>query len=125
MAVVLAAAYLHDIGIKQAEERYQSTDSHYQEELGPPIAKGLLEKIGAPAQLIEEVCDIVGHHHHPRQNETANFKALYDADLLVNLEEMIRETPINKEVLEKRISASFLTPTGTNVARDVLLREKL
>ncbi len=38
--------------------------------------------------MIKEVCDIIGHHHHPREEETINFKCLYDADLITNLEEI-------------------------------------
>jgi hypothetical protein len=34
-AVALSAAYLHDIGIKKAEEKHQSTESQYQEQEGP------------------------------------------------------------------------------------------
>ena len=78
-AVILSAAYLHDIGIQEAERKYQSTAAQYQEEEGPPIARQILTKLGAREDLIEEVCDIVGHHHHPREKETTNFKAIYDA----------------------------------------------
>ena len=90
-AVVLAAAYLHDIGIKEAERKFNSTAARYQEQEGPPIAREILTRLGASADLIEEVCDIVGHHHHPRDPETVNFKCLYDADLIVNLEEHQKE----------------------------------
>ena len=46
-AIVLSAAYLHDIGIKEAEDRYHSTEPKYQEELGPPIARDILTRLGA------------------------------------------------------------------------------
>ena len=68
MAVVLTAAYLHDIGIKEAERKHKSTAARFQEEEGPPIAKEILEKLGANESLIREVIDIVGHHHHPRSD---------------------------------------------------------
>ena len=42
LAVILPAAYLHDIGIQEAERKYQSTAARYQEELGPPIARDIL-----------------------------------------------------------------------------------
>lgn len=122
MAVVLTAAYLHDIGIKEAERKYQSTAAIHQEELGPPIAGEILQRLGAPPKLIEEVCDIIGHHHHPRRNETINFKAAYDADKLVNIEESREKSPLNQETLEKLIDKEFLTKTGKKLARDVLLK---
>ena len=56
MAIILAAAYLHDIGIHEAEKKYQSTEAKYQETEGPPIARSILENLGASNDLIDEVC---------------------------------------------------------------------
>jgi HD superfamily phosphodiesterase len=117
VAIVLTAAYLHDIGIKEAEARYQSTEPKYQEELGPSIAREILTKLGATPGLIEEVCDIIGHHHHPRPQETANFKIVYDADMIVNLEENQQESRIPREKLEGMIEKNFLTAAGRELAR--------
>jgi len=122
LAVILTAAYLHDIGIKEAERKYQSTAARYQEEEGPPIARDLLERLAAKAELIEEVCDIVGHHHHPRLQETTNFKCLYDADLITNLEENHQESPMGAAELGKVLAKSFLTESGKKLAEEVLLR---
>jgi HD superfamily phosphodiesterase len=121
LAVVLIAAYLHDIGIKEAERRYQSSAAKYQEELGPPVVREILESLGADPKLIEEVCDIVGHHHSPRSPETANFKALYDADMLVNLEESHKEKPFDREKLTGIIEKSFFTETGKKLVYDVMV----
>jgi HD superfamily phosphodiesterase len=122
LAVILTAAYLHDIGIKEAERKYQSTAARYQEEEGPPIARDILERLGAKAELIDEVCDIVAHHHHPRLEETTNFKCLYDADLITNLEENHNESPMGAEELGRILEKSFLTDGGKKVAEEVLLR---
>lgn len=93
MAVIMAAAYLHDIGAHEAGNKHNSTAARYQEQEGPPIAREILEKLGAAEALIEEVCDIIGHYHHPRAEETRNFKIVYDADRIVNLEEKHKEEP--------------------------------
>jgi HD superfamily phosphodiesterase len=122
MAVLLASAYLHDIGIKEAERKYQSTAARYQEEEGPPIAKEILEKLEANDELIKEVCDIIGHHHHPREEETINFKCLYDADLITNLEEKQKDAPLDPEKLTTIIKKSFLTDTGRELAEETLLK---
>jgi putative nucleotidyltransferase with HDIG domain len=116
-AVVLTAAYLHDIGIKDAERQYNSTAAKYQEELGPPAAREILMELHAEPALIDEVCDIIGHHHHPRPEETLNFKALYDADLIVNIQEGDIEKPREKEALERLFNTRFLTDAGRAVAR--------
>lgn len=122
MGVVLIAAYLHDIGIVEAEKRYNSSAAIYQEELGPDIAKGILIKLGAEDALIEEVCDIIAHHHHPRENDTINFKCVYDADTIVNLEEKIKKQEIGSEKLLKIIDKKFLTETGKKLANKVLIK---
>ena len=70
--------------------------------------------------MIEEVCDIIGHHHHPRAEESTNFKSLYDADLITNLDEKHKKDPMNPEKLEKIIEKSFLTDSGGNLAKKVL-----
>jgi HD superfamily phosphohydrolase YqeK/Zn ribbon nucleic-acid-binding protein len=122
LAVILTAAYLHDIGIKEAERIYQSTAAKYQEELGPPIARKILEDLKARDVLVEEVCDIVGHHHHPRQEEEINFKCLYDADMIANLEENHDKQPSDPDRLTDIINKSFLTETGKALAIRVLLK---
>ncbi len=121
MAVILAAAYLHDIGIHEAEKKHRSTAARFQEAEGPPIARKVLETVGAAAPLIDEVCDIIGHHHHPRDGETLNFKVLYDADLIANLEDDRKEKSSDDQKLKKIIQRSFLTANGKIVAENRLI----
>ena len=121
LAVILAAAYLHDIGILAAEQKYGSTAAEYQEKEGPPIARSILIKLGAQEELIAEVCDIVGHHHHPRSEDTVNFKVVYDADLIENLDENLKENPAGREKLAEKLDRLFLTAGGLEVAKEVLL----
>ena len=123
MAVILCAAYLHDIGIHESERKHQSTAPKYQELEGPPIARAILEKLGAKDTLIEEVCDIVGHHHHPRPDDTTNFRVLYDADLITNLEENQKDDPSEPERIKKIIEKSFLTDSGKKLAEKILIKE--
>ena len=122
LAVVLSSAYLHDIGIKEAERKHQSTRARFQEEEGPPIAREILLKLGAREELIEEVCDIIGHHHHPRKEESINFKCLYDADLIANMEENLKGNPVDPARLEATLETSFLTGSGRHLAKKVLSR---
>ena len=122
LAVILCAAYLHDIGIKEAERKHESTAAEYQEEEGPPIAREILNRLGAKEALIDKVCDIVGHHHHPRKEETTNFKSLYDADLIANLEERHKKSPIDSGELKTVVGDSFLSESGRNLAEKVLLK---
>lgn len=121
-AVTLITAYLHDIGIKEAERKHNSSSPKYQHIEGPPVAREILSALGAPEPLIEEICDIVGHHHNPREEETTNFKVVYDADLIVNLEEMQKEKPSDPEHLARIVNKSFLTKSGAALAKKVLLQ---
>ncbi len=122
MVVVLCAAYLHDIGIHEAERKHGSAEAKYQEEEGPPIAREILARLSASRDIIDEVCDIIGHHHHPRPEETVNFKIIYDADLITNLEE--KEEPIPEEKLAAIIEKSFLTASGRKLAAELLMKKK-
>lgn len=119
-AVVLCAAYLHDIGIVEAE-KHGSSEARFQEAEGPAIAREILERLGAKPLLVEEVCDIVGHHHHPRADETLNFKVLYDADWIANLEDRKKENDLAPERIDAIISEKFLTAGGREEARRTLI----
>lgn len=121
LAVILSAAYLHDIGIREAERKHGSTAPRFQEKEGPPIARAIMEKLKTKEEMIQEVCDIVGHHHHPRSEETVNFKVIYDSDLIVNIEEKQKETPGDRDRLLITIEKSFLTETGRDEAKQALL----
>jgi len=121
LAVVLTAAYLHDIGIKESERKHRSAAARYQEEEGPPVAREMLDKLGARRELVDEVCDIIAHHHHPRAEETVNYKCVYDSDLIANLEEQHKERPVGAEELAGILEKSFLTKSGKKLAEEVLL----
>ncbi|MFO7932306.1 MAG: HD domain-containing protein [Thermodesulfobacteriota bacterium] len=121
-AVILAAAYLHDIGIHEAEKKHGSTAAKYQEQEGPAIARQIMEKLGADEALIEEVCGIIGRHHHPEQDETLNFRVLYDADLIANIEDKRKESETDPEQLKKTISKNFLTRAGKQRAEELFLK---
>jgi ribosomal protein S27E len=120
MMVVMASAYLHDIGIKNAEMKYNSSSAKYQHREGPPVARQILEELKAPEELIEEVTDIIGHHHWPREEETINFKVLYDADLIVNMEELYLEKPHSRQQLDRLLKSSFMTEAGRIEAEKTL-----
>ncbi len=120
-AVVTICAYLHDIGIKEAECKFTSSAPMYQHQEGPSVARVILTELGAEDGLIAEVCDIIGRRHNPRPRETTNFKVVHDADLIVNMEEKQKESPSSREHLEKMIKKSFLTEAGAGTAARIFL----
>jgi len=123
LAVVLCAAYLHDIGIKAAEEKYNSSAAKYQELEGPPVAKKLMEKLGAKQELMDEVCEIIGHHHHPKGDDSLNFKVLYDADMLTNMVECKDRKEIDEDQFLAKLDRLFLTQSGNVLAKEVLMQD--
>lgn len=122
LAVIMGAAYLHDIGILEAQRKYGSTRAEYQEKEGPAIARSIMEKLKANPAVIDEVCDIIAHHHHPSSGESVNFKVVYDSDIIANLEEKHKENPMKNDQLKEVIDSSFLTQSGREEAETVLLK---
>lgn len=118
--IVLGAAYLHDIGIKEAEEKYGNGSAEDQEKMGPDIARDILNRLNVQRGIVNEICDMIGHHHHPRKKETLNFQILYEADWLVNMEEdgLSKDPEKIKEIIGK----NFKTVTGRKMATEFLER---
>jgi HD superfamily phosphodiesterase len=123
LAVILPAAYLHDIGIKEAEQHYPEEIDKYHGQLGEPIAREILTRLGAREESLHEILDIVTRHHQPGEHESIHFKAVYDADQIVNMEEKIKRYSISRAWVEEEIDHSFLTQNGRILAREVLLKE--
>jgi len=122
ISIILTAAYLHDIGIKDAQEKHRSSDARYQEKEGPRVAREILNSLGARDELIDEVCDIIGHHHHPRPDDTIDFKVVYDADLIANMEEKQKEGHSDSVKMAKIIRDGFLTKAGRRLAEEILMK---
>jgi len=121
MAVVIISAYLHDIGVLEAERKHGSSSPKYQHQEGPPLARRILEALGTEPELVDRVCDIVGRHHHPGSDETTEFKAVYDADRIVNLQERQEESgDLSPDQLRERLERSCLTGSGIRLGREIL-----
>ena len=112
--VVIAAAVLHDVGIKAAEEKYGASTGKRQEEEGPPIVRSMLTKLDYRPRVVDEICEIVAHHHSPGTLETLNFKVLCDADMLVNLWK--KALTVRPADLPALIDRKFLTEKGKKIA---------
>lgn len=117
--IIIAAAILHDIGIHAADKKHGSTAGKFQEIEGPPIANEILTKIKFPRAKINEVLDIIAHHHTPGKIDTLNYNILTDADWLVNIKDEVGVG--DKEKLEKVINKVFRTRSGSKLARSIYL----
>jgi HD superfamily phosphodiesterase len=117
--LTIAAAYLHDIGIPEAERKFASCVGPLQEQEGPPVARVLLEKLAAPADFIDKVCALVGAHHTPKGIDSPEFRILWDADALVNLAEVLPGK--TAEQIEAILDRALVTEAGYRRARQIFL----
>ncbi len=83
--IIQVAALLHDIGIHEAEKRYQSAAGKYQEIEGPPIAREMVMRYHPDPAFIDRVCYLIGHHHTYSAIDGTDFQILVEADFLVNI----------------------------------------
>lgn len=106
--VLEAAALVHDIGIRPAEEKYGSSNGKLQEQEGPAYAATLLQKLGFAPQDIERICYLVAHHHTYGEIDGLDYQILVEADFLVNF----YEDEIGEEGILKAQQQIFRTKTG-------------
>ena len=85
--IVCIASILHDIGIHNAEKKYNSNAGNYQEIEGPPVADELLRTIDIPEYIHDRVLFLIGHHHSYNKIDAIDFQILVEADFLVNIDE--------------------------------------
>lgn len=117
-----AAAYVHDIGIKPAEAQYHSTAGPYQERLGPPIAREMLQKLGFPPETVERVAFLVGHHHTYSAIDGPDYQILVEADFLVNLYEDEMTDPVRRQAAARTACERiFVTETGKRLCKEMFL----
>ncbi len=120
--VILGAAYLHDIGAHRVDTKHKEGEGDYyrhQEVEGVPIAREILERLDIKEEDREKICDMIGHHHHPREEETLNFQILYEADWLVNMEE--KGLSQDRKEVQAIIEKYFRTEAGRQLAEKLYL----
>ncbi len=110
-----AAALVHDIGIKAAEERYGSSAGRYQEELGPKLAEEMLKSLSEDDAVIDRVRFLVGHHHTYSEIDGLDYQILVEADFLVN----IFEDGVSYEAAVSVGDNIFKTETGRRILSDM------
>lgn len=113
--ILEAAAVVHDVGIKPAEEKYGYNNGKLQEELGPAEAEILLKAAGYSAAQIERIVFLVGHHHTYTNIDGLDYQILVEADFLVNLQEEESSEKAICNVYEK----IFKTESGKKQCRDI------
>jgi HD superfamily phosphodiesterase len=114
---VTLSGILHDIGILEAERKYNSSAGPYQEKEGPAIARQILEKYNIDAETVERVCFIVGNHHSYNKINGIDFQILVEADFLVN----IYEDEMDNTAVAAIRNKYFKTDSGTEILNRMYL----
>jgi HD superfamily phosphodiesterase len=83
--IIEIAALLHDIGIHEAERKYNSSAGNWQELEGPIVAKELLKDLNLENFIQDRVLFLIGHHHSYKAIDDIDFQILVEADFLVNI----------------------------------------
>lgn len=119
--IIEIAAILHDIGIKQAEKKYNSSAGKYQEIEGPAIAREILSEVEIDRDIVDRICYIIGNHHSYQKIDGADFQIIVEADFLVN----IFEDGIAKYSIESVRDKYFKTKTGLSLIDIMYLQSKV
>lgn len=115
--ILEAVGYVHDIGIKIAEQQLGYQNGDLQEKLGPDAARPLLEKNGFSKDDTERICWLIAHHHTYDSIDADDYRILVEADFLVNL----YEQGASKETAQNAYNNVFRTETGKKLCRTMFL----
>ena len=116
--ILETAAIVHDIGIRPSLKKYGSSAGAYQQIEGPAEAEKILEELHYPAQMIERVSYLVGHHHTYQDIRGLDYQILVEADFLVNMFEEHMDAEQIRGVREK----IFRTRTGKDMLDQMFFR---
>ena len=104
-----ALGYIHDIGIRIAEERDGRYNGKTQEVHGEPAARKLLDELGFAPEDVDRISMIVGKHHtYNASISCMDFRILLEADACVNMYEKEASEAAKRAMLK----AVFRTETG-------------
>ena len=115
MEILRAAALVHDIGIRVAEEKYGSCGGKLQEKEGPAIAKKLLSKLGFDTEISDRVQYLIAHHHTYDDINGIDYQILVEADFLVNM----MEDNLPKQAVENAYNKIFSTSCGKRICKNM------
>ena len=110
-----AAAYLHDIGIRIAEEKFGRNDGKLQEQEGPEPAGKLMRECGFEEDVISRVQYLIAHHHTYQGIDGQDYQILVEADFLVNH----FEGNSSPAAIGATLHTIFRTQTGKDICREM------
>jgi HD superfamily phosphodiesterase len=116
--VIEYASILHDIGLHKAEEIYKSGILKYHEDLGPEVAKELIDDLEIEPKIKDRVYFLIGNHHSYKKINGIDFQILVEADFIVNM----YEDDYSHEEIEHIKQKIFKTKTGKALLDSMYLK---
>ncbi|MFZ5867118.1 MAG: hypothetical protein ACOYXY_14635, partial [Thermodesulfobacteriota bacterium] len=113
-AIVLSAAYLHEVGIAPGEAHPNGS------EVAAAAAREILERLEAPDPLIDQVCGIIGPSNENAETQNRNFAVFHDADMIARVEEQLKKGFLEFTKAAQTLEKHLLTPSGKDLARNLL-----
>lgn len=111
------AAVIHDIACPLCREKYGNTEGKRQETEGAVLARDFLKDTDLPAETVERVVFLVGHHHTPQEVDGMDYQVLLEADFLVNA----GESGYSKASIRHALERIFRTETGKKLLQEIYL----
>lgn len=118
--ILEAAALTHDIGIRPAEQKYNSCAGKLQEQEGPAPARKMLTELEFDKEAIERICYLIAHHHTYEPVDGIDYRILIEADFLVNLYE--KDSP--KYAVKQAMDHIFCTENGKWICKTMFELDK-
>jgi len=116
-AIVLCAAYLHNIGAKGDE----NPDPEKLEQEAVRLGREILENLRAKEEMTTQVLGILDHLFHPGSDESLDFKCVHDAMTIFELQEKNQAEPFSAAELEQHLENDFMTAAGRELARKSII----
>jgi hypothetical protein len=116
---VRAAAYAERLAKQEKGDPAVITAAAYLLYVGPEAAGEILAQVGTPEKIVDEVSDILSRLRHPEENESVNFKAVFDANILSRIEADVNS---GKKIAGESFcfASSLLTCAGKRTAKGLL-----
>ncbi len=114
LAVVLGAAYLHDIDASNAAASQT-----------PATARSILSGLGASDALINEICELISRLHGQNNDGSKNYKILHDAVHITEWEENQKDQDCPEALRNQMISHTLMTSTGREIAAQMFQNKEM
>ncbi len=119
LALILCSSYLHNIGFTEAAKHTAEVSRKHLQQHGPPIARDILEKLGANPELTTQVCTIISESPQETLKKSLDYIIVEDAYLLTMLEIENSKNQIDERDVQVKL-ASLTTDQARMEAQKIL-----